>query len=283
MKKYIIFLISMVIYVYSSFSFAEEASLMLYPTKLEVLQKDKVVNVNVVNKGDARGLYRIEMQDAVMNDNGSLNFLGENDEKYPYSIQDFVTFSPKRMVLEPGQSQTVRIRFKKPADLSEGEYRSHLAVTLINKNVDETGRSKDKVDRYVGNSVAIEVDYMVKMSVPIFYYNSSNISSEVKIDNATYDNKDGAKSIMVSLTREGNNTVRGDFEIYHINNEGNKKLIGERKGSPIYFPSKKVNIQFPISDSELGGIDLKKGSVYIKYYNVIDKKDVIIAEKTVQL
>ena len=57
------------------------------------------------------------------------------------SAKAMITYTPRRVVLEPHSSQVVRLRVLRPPDLAAGEYRTHLTVTAVPS--EDTGVTAD--------------------------------------------------------------------------------------------------------------------------------------------
>src|SRR4051812_14773746 len=105
---------------------ASAGGLMVIPSRVDLNEKNTSQEVRLINKGNEVTTYRISFQHLRMNKNGSYEEItSAGKENF---ADDVVRFSPKQVTLKPGEVQTIRLMFKKPADLADGEYRSHLLM-----------------------------------------------------------------------------------------------------------------------------------------------------------
>src|SRR5690242_491463 len=95
--------------------------------------------VYVFNRGTAPATYSIAVIDRAMMPDGRIEAIDDADKNSPdasvaarvKSAKTFVIYTPRRVTLQPNESQTIRLRALRPANLASGEYRTHLTVTAI--------------------------------------------------------------------------------------------------------------------------------------------------------
>ena len=86
--------------------------------------------MTLVNDSAEEQTYRLSWRDMKMTAEQPLAEVPEGTTDPAIKpARDLVIFAPRRVTLPPGGSQQIRLMLKKPADLPEGEYRSHLLVT----------------------------------------------------------------------------------------------------------------------------------------------------------
>ena len=85
--------------------------------------------ISLQNPGKGERTYRVSLVDRRMLPDGRL----VEDPAAPEqgTASRLVRFSPRQVTLSPGQSATVRFLLHAPADLPDGEYRSHVLVQQV--------------------------------------------------------------------------------------------------------------------------------------------------------
>jgi fimbrial chaperone protein len=102
------------------------ADLMVSPTRVDLNDTQKQAVVILRNVGQSELAYRIDWSERQITDEGEMRTLPKGTN--PKSIAKMVRFSPRRVVVQPGQNQTIRLDYRPPQNLAEGEYRSHLSI-----------------------------------------------------------------------------------------------------------------------------------------------------------
>lgn len=254
-------------------AYAKKASLVLFPTILELTGKDRRATIDVINKGDARGLYRLSFVDTEMSKAGALLHLDE-DEKRDYSLKPVVRISPRRMLLEPGQSQKVRIIIRKPDGLGDGEYRAHLKVKLLEDNVDKKGRPIVIERKAVGLELLPKARHV--SAIPIFISFGDLPKPYVTLSDARFLNEEGKPTVKFSINREGVATVRGELKVFYIDGNGKSTLVKYVGGIPVYnpTPTRDITLSLDVPD----GLEISGGNFKIIYSEAENKGGNIIAD-----
>ena len=106
------------------------AELSLFPTRIVLEKNQRSAQVELLNRGTAPETYRISVVNRRMTVDGDI-VLADNAEPDERFAEAMVRYSPRQVTLQPGQSQTVRVLLRKPAELAAGEYRSHLQFDRV--------------------------------------------------------------------------------------------------------------------------------------------------------
>lgn len=276
----LLFLLAAIFMAHPPLVFAKQANLMLYPTRFVLNERERNVTVDIINKGDARGSYRVELIDMKMPEDAAIRQL-EKGETDPYSLVKFTRVSPRRVVLKPDEVQKVRILVRRPKDLPDGEYRSHLKVTLTETDLDNVeNQTKDK-------NFSIQIKPRLAFTIPIIF-RQGNTYNNVAIDEAKifYNEKDTEKKspmLNVLFSHEGTRSSMGDINVTHIDDKGTRTVVNYHPGIAIYRTTKKRRIRVPLSVPE--NINISKGKLQITYKVRAeqDGSDLLIAEKILDL
>lgn len=261
---------------------ADKAGLMLFPTRFILSETERTVSIDIINKGNARGSYRIELIDMKMPETGAIRELKEG-ETDPYSIKGFARISPRRAVLRPDTSQKIRILLRRPKDLADGEYRSHLKVLLTEDNLDEVENTNP-----TNNNISIKIKPRLAFTVPIIV-RQGDTHYAITIDDANvhYADRDTDRKnpiLKIHFSLEGNQSSMGDIKVSHIGKNGKSTIVNFQPGIAIYRNTNKRSIDFPLSVPE--GVILDGGELHIVYLEKMHETDgggKIIAEKKLKL
>ncbi|MDH5710370.1 MAG: fimbria/pilus periplasmic chaperone [Gammaproteobacteria bacterium] len=256
------------------------ANLMVMPTRVVFEERTRTAQVTLVNNGTEQGEFRISFINQNMTDNGQFEAV-KADEKGMFA-NSMVRYSPRQITLAPGQSQVVRLMLRKPRDLEDGEYRSHLLFQSIPK------ASKSSVNTAVkseSENITVEIIPIVGISIPVIVRHGK-LNAELKIGNAHIipaSEANPAPSISIDMHRTGNKSVYGDFRaIFTPTDGGEPVIIALVNGVSVYSTNVFRQFTMPISTPE--GTALNNGNIRIIFLESgKDEKTGLIAETNFSL
>lgn len=229
--------------------------LLVTPTRVILEGRNRSASVSIANNGNKVGSYRISLVNRRMSEDGSISVAEDVTEDDMFADQ-ILRISPRRVTIEPGGHQSVRILARKPKDLPDGEYRSHLRfMVLPDETVSERERENSPEE---GLQIAIKANFGITIPVIIRHGNldvSSDISdiSLSKIEDVDYLN--------FNISRNGEKSLYGDIEIKHIDNKGEETIIKTMGGLAVYTPNKVRQFKIPVETKA----NLKKGTIIVTY------------------
>lgn len=214
----------------SPLTYAVDA-LQILPTRI-VLAADNSAELTLVNKGTEAGSYRIILRNIRADEYGKFQHAesAQGDELFADSL---IRFSPRRVTVEAGAYQKVRVMVRKPKDLKSGEYRTHLVFQSLPQQ--DTNALGDQSD------LSVSVDPIVEVSIPIIVRHGKLTATLGVHDPVVEDD-----AIEFTLSREGSRSTYGDVEVFIGN--GNKKgdRVGYVRGLSVYYPNPKRIVQVPL-------------------------------------
>lgn len=190
-------------------SFAE-ADVMVYPTRVLMTDSQKVAQVDILNTGQVKSSYKISLVRKRMTEAGNYEDVTtpEPAEKF---ADDMVKFSPRQVTLMPGASQTIRLMFKVPPELADGEYRSHLVFTKLPSGIKEL---PDKLEN--DTKVSMKITVNVGISIPVVARHG-RLEANATIDPSSVkltDVQPKQQLIAFTISRSGTRSVYGDLTVY---------------------------------------------------------------------
>src|SRR5690554_3961692 len=103
-----------------------QGDLLVAPTRVEIDGRGSA-QVILSNIGTEEATYRVSLELRRMNAGGKLDEVAPEDPSpAEEAAMEMDRFSPRRVVLPPGQPQTVRVSARPDPALPDGEYRAHM-------------------------------------------------------------------------------------------------------------------------------------------------------------
>ena len=217
--------------------------LMVYPTRVVMTDRERTAQVDIINTSQMNASYKISLVRKRMTDTGGFEDVvtPEPAEKF---TDEMVKFSPRQVTLLPGAGQTIRMMFKMPGTLEEGEYRSHLVFTKMAAGISDLSE-KDAADP---GTVSMRVKANIGVSIPVIARHGK-LEAQAAIDPlsvklTTVEPKQ--QLVGLTLTRSGTRSVYGDIVVYR----GTEK-VAVGNGLAIYTPNLKRKIGVPVLENIL--------------------------------
>jgi P pilus assembly chaperone PapD len=182
------------------------AELFIYPTLVILEGAERSASITLTNRGDQIGTFETSWSVLAMSPEGGL-IAAEDD--VPWSIQPYVRYSPRRVRLEPGGSQVIKIALRRDQVAAEGEYWGHFRVlTLNSEDLPSESASDGSTEALVspGPEPGISITARSAVAIPIIWRNSQQ-SSAPEIESAAVDPE--GHELTISVRRLGKLSTRG--------------------------------------------------------------------------
>ncbi|MBK66753.1 MAG: hypothetical protein CMP22_01310 [Rickettsiales bacterium] len=221
-KKYIIFLFAFLL-ILAEVSYVN-ANLMISPFRVIFEGRTRSDVVYVINRSDETKTYRIEWFETFADENGKYIFRDKMTPEQEAALkpaQNLIRYSPRQVILGPGQKQAVRIAYRKPSGLEEGEYRSHVIFKQL-AGTSEVGDIRQNKD-----TAAMQLLLNMSVSIPIVIRHGdlkadANFISGNLESNYGPDNEDVFNMV---LKRKGEASTYGSIRIYDANDERRENIL----------------------------------------------------------
>jgi P pilus assembly chaperone PapD len=217
------------------------ADLMVYPIRVVMTDRQRTAQVDIVNTSQVQATYKISMVRKRMTETGQFEDVAtpEPGEKF---ADDVVRYSPRQVTLVPGAGQTIRIMFKAPPNLAEGEYRSHLLFAKPPAAISELP-AKEQLEP---NTIAMNLTANIGISIPVIARHG-NLEANAAIDPASVKiSETGQKKQLVGFTlaRTGTRSIYGDVVIFR-----GKEKVAEGNGFAVYTPNSQRRVGVPLLET----------------------------------
>lgn len=248
------------------------AQLMIAPTRVVLAGTERSTELILVNKGDEQTAFRIDVENRRMRKDGALETVTDIQPGELFAA-DMIRFSPRRVILDPGARQSLRVSVTVPAGLTPGEYRSHLRLMSAPTSA---GAAPPTASDANDGALSIQLIAVRSITIPVIVRVGA-LDASASVDSAALTNK--ADNLMViKLTRAGTRSTYGDLRLT-IAGEANP--VYNVRGIAIYTPNTDRDVLLPLPadiKAKLVGRDVR-----IDYVSSDPKAPGLIASRRVQL
>lgn len=238
MKRIFIFMVLLLIGFSVSLQSAQALRLTLKRIVFEESKRSEVLTL--INSSDTVETYRLGWRHFRMTPDKGLVVIPD-DEAIPPDIKpvsDMVVFAPRRFSIEPKSSQQVRIMVRLPADLPDGEYRSHLWIRP-EADTEELQVAAEKKNRDAGSKGGVTLTMLAGATMPVIV-RKGNLQATVSIEGLEAVESGNFISPKFTLIREGNKSVYGDID-YVCNPGADEYVLSAVRGIAVYTESNRRN------------------------------------------
>ncbi len=217
------------------------AELMIAPTRVVIGPGQRTVELVLVNRGTETAAFRLQVENRRMREDGALE-AAEAARPGELFAADFVRYSPRQLVLEPGARQTIRITAALPEGLANGEYRSHLrlmsapvsAPAAVSASQTDAATSNDR-------SLSIQLIAVRSLTIPVMV-RTGTLAAEASVLGAAFS-KTAPEQLVVRMARSGDRSVYGDIRLIP---EGSSDPAYIVRGIAIYTPNTTRDVVIPL-------------------------------------
>lgn len=238
-------------------------NLTITPTRVVFEGRTRSEVITLVNNGSAPATYRISVIEMRMREDGSFERVAEDgDQSTVRSAKGMFRYAPRQIELQPGKTQSIRILLRKPPELPEGEYRSHLFIQAIPK--EGAGRS---VETLGGNQdLSINLTIIPGVTLPIIVRHG-NLSSTATLSGFSLAPAGGGKSVpelSFRINRSGASSMYGDLTAtYFPSGKSNGFVVSQIKLLAVYVPNASRTVAMKLTLPE--GLKLSGGKVEVVF------------------
>jgi P pilus assembly chaperone PapD len=246
--------------------------LLVAPTRIVFEGRLRNEELVLVNTGKQVSTYRIFFVQMRMNETGGMQELAEPPpgERLAASL---VRYAPRQVTLQPNVAQTVRVQLRKPAELSDGEYRSHLVFRLVPPESPATSTGADAE----GMSVALTPVYGV--AIPVFVRHGATAATATLTDLKMVPSSQGPATLRLSMNRAGNASVYGNLRVLYVPPSGKEVQVALIKGIAVYSPNPLRRVELRLEPP--AGMALRGGRLRVTYAAAEGRAVLASAEITV--
>ena len=245
-----------------------QGDLLVAPTRV-VLAGSGSAEVVLSNLGATPATYRISLELRRMDESGDFQDVPEAEASpAERAALDLIRYAPRRVLLQPGQPQAVRISARIPPELPEGEYRVHMGFWAI-----PASQSDDPAAPAADNTVSIRLTPIYGITIPVFVRHG-RLAAETTIDGARLV-RSGARPVLeVSLGRTGQRSVYGEL----TGRDARGEELFTLRGVAVYPEVTRRTVQVALTAEQLARIS---GPLRLEYRELPEAGGALLAAATV--
>ena len=216
--------------------------LVVTPQLVELDGRNRSQVLTLANRGTETETYRITIINYRMDERGDLH-----PADSPAAGEGFAgalfRYAPRQITLEPGKPQTVRVLYSRPANLQEGEYRSHLLFQQVPKTAAPSATGA------AGSGLSIEIQTVFGVTVPVIIRHGTLQAEGSLTSLSPVTLQDGQRAIALRIARSGAKSLRGDL-VATIGGEE----VGRLNNVAVYLSTPHRDVVLPLDAERLAGI-----------------------------
>ncbi|MCI5043251.1 MAG: hypothetical protein MRY72_01015 [Aquisalinus sp.] len=251
-----------------------KADIMIAPTRVVFEGSDRSSEIVLVNRSTNEFAFRVSLENRRMLQNGSLELAPEATEDELFA-SNLVRYSPRRIILNPGEKQTIRISAN-ASGLEPGEYRSHLRLMSAPTSA---GKKLGELIQQESDGISIELVAVRSITIPVILrVGSLEASVEMGRVRTERSDNEGETILVARMSRSGTKSTYGDIHLY-VGTEDKPVFIA--RGIAIYTPNQDRDVYLPVPNNVLQALSGK--NIRIAYVSSDSSSERTIAETTTSL
>ncbi len=221
------------------------ADITITPTRVVMEPGTRDAVVTLRNPSDRERVYRVSWAEREMTADGSVE---PRAEPGPFAASPHVRIAPRRVAVGPGQTQTVRLHLRPPADLPPGEYRSHLVLGLEPESEASFIMGQEETP---AEGVGFRLEALLSFALPVIFRHGEGGEPQVAISHVeprTFESRRGTEfGLLVSLEREGAWSSFGRVVAYQqVDQNAPVQEIGYARDVAIYAEANQSRVMVPL-------------------------------------
>ena len=237
--------------------------LFISPHRAVISSGERATEVTVANQSDYKRRYEITLIDSVMTETGATKRV----DTFEYSAKRMLRYVPRSVELAPGERQVVRVMVRRPRDLADGDYHTHM---LFREQQVEQPAQEAEGD----NKFSFEVGARYGVAIPIIVQ-SGTVESDVSFGDVAAQAE--PKALQVEFKRSGNAEANGYLRVFKVTEAGE-----EAASSPMWVRIYREVDMVKRAVSLLPEVSAE-GEFILRLYVAPEPGAEIIAEKKVTL
>lgn len=224
------------------FTSSTHASLMIKPSRVVLDERTRSAEVTLLNSSDRTKEYHIEWQEKKQTTSGSYVDIDISDNPFPAS--QFIRHSPRKVTIEPGKYQRIKLRLRLPGNTPAGEYRSHLLMRVVN-DVTPADFEANKKEGQTLNIIPL-----LSFSIPVMV-RVGKLDTTTEITSIAVKDDEDRKQLQVSVSHDGMHSSFGNLYAYMKVGNGKVTKIGEKHSIALFRETKNRITNIPIKIPEI--------------------------------
>ena len=244
------------------------AGVSVAPNRILLEGRTLAATVYLTNRSDRATTYRIGLTRLRMLDSGEIVRDEDDQDTGELYANDIIRYSPRRSVIPPGGSQTVRLLVRRPrGDMPQNaEYRVHLSVRSIPDVPRLEELEGDEPTPVSDDEMSVRAVATVETLVPVII-RFGRLEAEASIRHLALELGPDPTAHLV-LGRSGQRSLYGELQFEYVSPDGETADLGRIRGLAVYTPIRGRSIDYALRVPS--GIDLTRGTLRAEFRETPD-------------
>ena len=216
------------------------AVLFIYPTLIMFDGNKRSATITLTNRGDAIGTFETSWTEHEMTAEGGLVKV---EGEVPWSVQPFVRYSPRRVTLEPSESQVIKVALRRDQEAPKGEFYSHFKVVTLNSQDLQDEANEEPEPK---SDAAVTIRARSAVAIPIIWRNSQD-EQGAAIESVVIDRE--ANQLKIDVRRLGDLSVRGFIHVLGETPDGESDSLADPVQLVIYTSVRKRSMAIALNEN----------------------------------
>ena len=221
---------------------AAQAQVSIAPTMVFIHDNTNMNEIYVTNTSSTPQELNVSLRFGYpsTNEEGSVSMRFDDEERQArYGVDQNVRVFPRRLVLQPGESQTLRFQVMPMADRPDGMYwaRAVIASRAVTPDVDDLELAEGEVGARVG--VVFEQD------IPLFY-RKGNTTTGVIVHQVFSDIDEERLVLRPHVSRDGNSPFLGTVQAEMFDSDGN--MVQSTSRNAFFYFEEYRRLEIPVEE-----------------------------------
>ncbi|HEX9807873.1 MAG TPA: molecular chaperone [Alteraurantiacibacter sp.] len=244
-----------------------QGDLLIAPTRVEIDGRGSA-QVILSNIGSEEATYRISLELRRMNPDGTLDEVPQEAvNATEQAALEMIRFSPRRVVLPPGQPQMVRISARPDPALPDGEYRAHMSFQGLPK----VQPVADQAEAGAEEGLQIRLVPIYGITIPIIV-RKGRLEAVTAISNPRIVRQAGAAMLELDMARSGDRSTFGEIRVIK---PGLADPVVLARGIAIYTEVGARKLTLPVTPEQAA--EMRSGNLRFEYRELPEKGGALIA------
>lgn len=230
------------------------------PNRIVLEGRTFAATVYLTNRSNETNTYRIGFSKLKMLESGAIVAADpENDDTGELFADELIRYSPRRTVIPPGGSQTVRLLVRRPRGNmpQSAEYRTHLSIRSI-PDVPRLEELEAEPTASLGDDeLSVTAVASVETLVPVIV-RFGRLEAKASITDLHVD-LEATPTVTLSLNRTGDRSLYGEVNFTYVAPDGRESSLGFMRGLAVYTPLPRRHLDYRLQIPE--GVDLSVGTL----------------------
>lgn len=250
------------------------ADMLILPMRVYFKDGDRMKGLTVVNTGDVQAIYRLSFEAKKQMPDGSYINL-EQPLTPGYDPAEWLVYSPRQVDLLPQAKQGIRISLRRPENMPDGEYRTHVVLKRIARESIEL-RGDD--DKGATPTMMINVGFAVPVIVRKGKYDTQVSIDSFKLQPQVAGSKDLRPQASIEVSRKGKYSAVGKLLAYWTPPGSKEEIMVSPQNSLIIFPEVEKRSARIVFDRAIQG-----GKLRVVYQGMEVDNGMVFDERTFDL